>query len=385
MDFYEWKKGQITGEQRKQLNAALKELAREAIDKEATRFRLRQQFVYKYLGEPDDPDSLFALALRLGWLNQVGVDADHPRREVYAFFHPTFQEYFAAIAIENWHFFLNHIPQNDSYSDASYRLFEPQWKQVFLLWLGRNNILNQHKEDLVQALVNFEDRWGNYYKHQAYFLAASGIAEFKDFSKADAIIKEIIELSLDTKPFIAKEAQLILIETDRIRVINHLYILLDNAHTTLRKRQIIKLLGRVDPNNQKAISTLDYLLQETDLDIFERIQIAEELGQIDVGNLKAVSTLIDMLYINQDHAWWSANGRGEVGDGSRAEFGFSIMFAVAALEEISDGSEEIVNALIEVLKKNRIPDVRNRVILSLNKFNSNLAHFILNRVFEQAE
>lgn len=190
VDFYEWKKGQITGEQRKRLNVALEKLAREAIDKEATRFRLRQQFVCKYLGEPDDADSLFAMALRLGWLNKVGVDADHPRRGVYAFFHPTFQEYFAAIGIENWHFFLNHIPQNYSYSDASYRLFEPQWKQVFLLWLGRNNILNQDKEDSVQALVNFEDRWGNYYKYQAYFLAAFGIAEFKDFSKANAIIKK---------------------------------------------------------------------------------------------------------------------------------------------------------------------------------------------------
>ncbi|MEH2144529.1 NACHT domain-containing protein [Nostoc sp.] len=81
-DFYQWKKGQFatTGEQRRRLNAALGELAREAIDKEATRFRLRQEFVCEYLGEPDDADSLFGLALRLGWLNKVGVDADNPRR-----------------------------------------------------------------------------------------------------------------------------------------------------------------------------------------------------------------------------------------------------------------------------------------------------------------
>lgn len=99
-DFYEWKKGQFatTGEQRKRLNAALGELAREAIDKEATRFRLRQEFVCEYLGEPDDADSLFRLALRLGWLNKVGVDGENPRKAVYAFFHPTFQEYFAALA-----------------------------------------------------------------------------------------------------------------------------------------------------------------------------------------------------------------------------------------------------------------------------------------------
>lgn len=52
-DFYEWKKGLFatTGEQRRRLNAVLGELAREANDKEATRFRLRQEFVCEYLGE----------------------------------------------------------------------------------------------------------------------------------------------------------------------------------------------------------------------------------------------------------------------------------------------------------------------------------------------
>ncbi len=121
-DFYEWKKGQFTttGEQRKRLNAALGELARDAIDKEATRFRLRQDFVCEYLGEPDDADSLFGLALRFGWLNKVGVDGENPRKGVYAFFHPTFQEYFAALAIDDWHYFLNHIPENPSHPDASY-------------------------------------------------------------------------------------------------------------------------------------------------------------------------------------------------------------------------------------------------------------------------
>jgi len=94
-DFYEWKREQFptTAEQRRQLNAALGELAREAIDKEETRFRLRHDFVVEFLGEPDEEGSLFQLALQLGWLNKVGVDAENRRKAVYAFFHPTFQEY----------------------------------------------------------------------------------------------------------------------------------------------------------------------------------------------------------------------------------------------------------------------------------------------------
>lgn len=88
--FYEWKKKQFatTREQRRRLNAALGELARDAIDKEAMRFWLRQEFVCEYLGDPDDTDSLFAIALRLGWLNKVGVEAKHHTRAVYAFFSP---------------------------------------------------------------------------------------------------------------------------------------------------------------------------------------------------------------------------------------------------------------------------------------------------------
>ena len=127
-DFYEWKKGQFatTGEQRKRLNAALGELAREAIDKEETRFRLRQEFVCEYLGEPDDADSLFGLALRLGWLNKVGVDGENPRKAVYAFFHPTFQEYFAA----------KDFCDRADYATLAKHIGEASWNEIFLLACG---------------------------------------------------------------------------------------------------------------------------------------------------------------------------------------------------------------------------------------------------------
>lgn len=127
-DFYEWKKEQFTttGEQRKRLNAALGELAKEAIDKEATRFRLRQDFVCEYLGEPDDADSLFGLALQLGWLNKVGVDVENRRKGVYAFFHPTFQEYFAA----------KDFCDRADYATLAKHIGEPSWNEIFLLACG---------------------------------------------------------------------------------------------------------------------------------------------------------------------------------------------------------------------------------------------------------
>ncbi|MCL6755127.1 hypothetical protein KBT16_30800 [Nostoc sp. CCCryo 231-06] len=105
----------------------------EAIDKEATRFRLRNDFVNRFLGDAEDENSLLKLALNRGWLNCVGIDTN--RKPVYAFFHASFQEYFAAKAIDDWHLFLNHVPKNPS--QGIYRIFEPQWKQTILLWLGR--------------------------------------------------------------------------------------------------------------------------------------------------------------------------------------------------------------------------------------------------------
>jgi hypothetical protein len=64
-------------------------------------------------------------------------DADEP---VYAFLHPTFQGYFAALAIDDWDDFLprTHVdrPVQNRTGECRYRVFEPQWKEAFLLWLN---------------------------------------------------------------------------------------------------------------------------------------------------------------------------------------------------------------------------------------------------------
>ncbi|AVH63763.1 NACHT domain-containing protein [Nostoc sp. 'Peltigera membranacea cyanobiont' N6] len=294
-DFYEWKKGQFatTGEQRKRLNAALGELAREAIDKEATRFRLRQEFVCEYLGEPDDADSLFGLALRLGWLNKVGVEAENPRKGVYGFFHPTFQEYFAALAIDDWHYFLNHIPDNPSHPDANYRIFEPHWKEIFLFWMGQSSPkIQEHKVYFIYKLVGFDDRCGGLYAFKAYFLAAEAMGEFKTHPSKIEIFYKIFEWSFgiykhkenkwqDFIEPLMKTAKLTLLRIDQDWVMDAL----KNTIVSIEKNQIYRLLSTLEEFgkiNPKALFLL----------LFKIIYEVEEYSIID----QAIS-IIERIYV----------------------------------------------------------------------------------------
>jgi len=200
--FYEWKQEQhpTTGTERRQLNQALGELAKAGINS-AVRFRLGEDLACDVMGEP-----LFDLACRLGWLNLVDREAKTDEA-VYAFFHPTFQEYFAACAIDDWRYFLNHDNENPNpllnpnpsleYDGGkpAYRIFEPQWKEVILIWLGRTDILQEQKENFIYALVNFKDGVSPFYRFQAFFLSAASIAEFQDFkywNPIDAIVSRIV-------------------------------------------------------------------------------------------------------------------------------------------------------------------------------------------------
>ena len=164
-DFYEWKWEQFptTAAQRRQLNAALGELAREAIDKEKKRFRLRHNFVCEFLGEPNEPDSLFQMALRLGWLNQIGVEEENRRKVVYAFFHPTFQEYFAASIIVN-QFQENSITFEQLKKDILSQYWQNNlWHEVLLLICGL--ISNEISIKIIDFFINhFES--GKQFVHQ---------------------------------------------------------------------------------------------------------------------------------------------------------------------------------------------------------------------------
>jgi predicted NACHT family NTPase len=123
--FYEWKQEvfPISLKEREDLNNALSQLALRAIDNEKSWWVIRESFAINVMGE-----SLFQLAHHIGWLNLVYRDME-TNEPLYAFFHPTFQEYFAALAIDDWHFFMNHVPNNPA--QGTYRILNRSGKRKF--------------------------------------------------------------------------------------------------------------------------------------------------------------------------------------------------------------------------------------------------------------
>jgi predicted NACHT family NTPase len=317
-DFYKWKKDEfaINSDQRQQLNVKLGELAKAAISKKATRFRLRQDSVTQFLGDADDENSLLKLALNRGWLNCVGIDTN--RKPVYAFFHASFQEYFAAKAIDDWHFFLNHVPKNPS--QGTYRIFEPQWKQTILLWLGREEEnLKQQKQQFIDALVNFKDgcgKWNRvnvhkgFYEYHAYFLAAAGIAEFRCYSKTDEIVAQIIKYGFgyfnikeqEWHTFgkeIEQKAKAVLVETDCKKAIVALEELISNSQDEAIREQAAYSLGGIDKDNSKAIAVLVGLISNSQDEVICE-QAIFSLGAIAKHNTTAIAILLELISTSKD-------------------------------------------------------------------------------------
>ncbi|MDB9376460.1 NACHT domain-containing protein, partial [Nodularia sphaerocarpa] len=310
--FYEWKPEHFyelinSDDLKDELHNALSKLAFAGINS-AARFRLKRSLARQKMGE-----KLFKLACDVGWLNLVdrlaGTD-----EEVYAFFHPNFQEYFAALEVNDWREFFKHIPNNPT--QGVYRIFEPQWKEVILLWLGRENVEAREKEAFIKALVEFDDQcgdWSNihqvrhgYYKFRAYFLAAAGITEFK-YSQAKEIVEQILRWGF-AKFNIAKQqwvtfiypisngVKAALLQTERATAIDVLVNFIADSNVDVStKSQALSSLGEIGSGNQTAIDALVKLIADSNVDNSTKHYALSRLGEIGSGNQTAIDALVKLI------------------------------------------------------------------------------------------
>ena len=358
---YQWKKPHLNWIQQQDLNAALGKLALSGMLNETARFQLRESVGYRVMGA-----SQFELACRLGWLNLVARDAE-TLEGIYAFYHPTFQEYFAALAVEDWHFFLNHIPPEGEHGntaptrDGVYRIFEKQWKEVILLWLGREDVGKEEKEGFIKGLVEFEDGCGEFYEYRAYFLAAVGIAEFKDCSLADEIVSQIVKWVFgyfneekqqwQTFPYrLAQGSRDILKETDRERAIVALAELIrtsQNEHTWSNAAESLGVIGK---DNPVAIAALVGLIANSGNESTQ-MKAANSLGKIDKDNPVAISTLVDLI-CNSD------NER-------------TLSYAATSLGTIGKINSEAISVLVELIRNSGDVSTQSNAAETLGKIGKN--------------
>jgi hypothetical protein len=304
---YEWKQDRFPTNlaQRLKLNRALAELALTAIVQKEQRFRLRQQFVLSIL----DPD-LLELALQIGWLNQAGSNAKGEK--IYAFYHPTFQEYFAAQAIYDGAFFLTSVNFNPGQNQKILPIFSDHWQETILFWLGRSDIDRLEKEAFIQALVDFPDRGGGFYRCRAYFLAAAALVEYPEYAGSSQLIEQLLQWRFakfdpagEIWQFyptpIQAGARVALRHTDRQLAINGLTKFVQTVNNPFIRWQSAHSLGKVfDPGNPIAIQALTELIDLLSPNHL-LIKVCESLAKIDPQpNLKAIDTLTHIIYTDRE-------------------------------------------------------------------------------------
>ncbi|AVH67995.1 HEAT repeat domain-containing protein [Nostoc sp. 'Peltigera membranacea cyanobiont' N6] len=277
--------------------------------------------------------------------------------------------------MHDWQYFFNHDRSN--LNQSTYRIFEPEWKAEILHWFSRKDVDKEQKEDFIQALIDFDDSCGDFYRYRAYFLAAEALSQFPECSLGDAIVEQLLKWSyayfrqdkrdwqILPKPLV-KTARKTVELTDRKRVIAAFVHL---VHTT-ESRSILRVaaeeLGTLDPGNKSAIAALTLLTPVVE-NKQTFCQISQNPGEIPVGDETAIAAFInDIKRIpDQDISWCGIAVLGEIAVGNQTAIAVLVQLmemtlnkgncceAIKTLGKIAVGNPTAIASLIKFLEINQ--------------------------------
>ncbi|MDB9303080.1 HEAT repeat domain-containing protein [Nodularia spumigena CS-591/12] len=211
-------------------------------------------------------------------------------------------------------------------------------------------------------MVKFEDgcnsqsqiaNWKGFYEYRAYFLAAAGIAEFKDCGLADVIVQQIVkwdfgDFNIQTQVEI--NARAVLLETDHKKAITALVELIHVAKSESTRWVAARSLGKVAANNPTAIAALVELIRDSKYESTRR-KAASSLGKIAANNPTANAALVELIRDSQ-----SEDTR---------------MQAASSLGKIAANNPTAITALVELIRDSQSEDTRMQAAKSLVKIAAN--------------
>ncbi|MEH2353482.1 hypothetical protein [Nostoc sp.] len=276
--------------------------------------------------------------------------------------------------MHDWQYFFNHDRSN--LNQGTYRIFEPEWKAEILHWFSQKDVDKQQKEDFIQALIDFDDSCGDFYRYRAYFLAAEALSQFPESSLGDAIVEQLLKWSyayfrqdkrdwqILPKPLV-QTARKTLELTDRKRVIAAFVHLVHTTESRSILRVAAEKLGTLDPGNKSAIAALALMPITEDRQGF--CQRSYSLGTIAVGDETAIAVLVHDIEKIPDQQICTVGIRtlGKFAYGNKTAIAALVYLmettlnkdncceAIAALGKIAYGNQTAIAALVKFLQINQ--------------------------------
>lgn len=248
--------------------------------------------------------------------------------------------------MHDWHYFFNHV--DDNLAVSTYLIFEPQYKTKIFNWFSQEDVGKEQKEGFIQALVDFSNDCGDFYRYRAYLLAAEAINYYKDCSLGDAIASQVLKWSyaffrqdkqdwqIVPQPLV-EAARAVVEKTDRARVISAFEHLVHTTESKTILRLAAEKLGILDPGNKSAISALVLLLQVSQ-DRCTLLDIICSLMQIAPDNLAVMSTLDKLAQANTD------------GCSDLDRCNYLIGYAAISLEKVDARNKTAIEALVQLMQ-----------------------------------